>query len=126
MTKFSEVSFRKSHGILDQFDKSIKSYIKMFEAAGLLCPPPPLPRQVGLNKTMICHNSIEKYVTFFQELCQYTGSRNSCPEVFCRKSVLRNFAKFTGKRLCQRLFFNKVAGRQTDSNNSSAVVLLCH
>ena len=27
-----------------------------------------------------------------------------------RKGVLRNFAKFTGKRLCQRLFFNKVAG----------------
>ena len=26
------------------------------------------------------------------------------------KDVLRNFAKFTGKHLCQRLFFNKVAG----------------
>ena len=28
----------------------------------------------------------------------------------CKKGVLRNFAKFTGKHLCQRLFFNKVAG----------------
>ena len=27
-----------------------------------------------------------------------------------RKGVLRNFAKFTGKHLCQGLFFNKVAG----------------
>ena len=35
--------------------------------------------------------------------------RSSCPEVFCRKDVLRNFAKFTGKNLCQNLFFNKVA-----------------
>ena len=35
---------------------------------------------------------------------------NSFPEVFCRKGVLRNFAKFTGKHLCQSLFFNKVAG----------------
>ena len=26
------------------------------------------------------------------------------------KGVLRNFAKFTGKDLCQSLFFNKVAG----------------
>ena len=26
-----------------------------------------------------------------------------------RKGVLRNFAKFTGKHLCQRLFFNQVA-----------------
>ena len=32
------------------------------------------------------------------------------PEVFCKKGVLRNFAKFTGKRLCQSLFFNGVAG----------------
>ena len=36
--------------------------------------------------------------------------RSSRPEVFCKKGVLRNFAKFTGKRLCQSLFFNKVAG----------------
>ena len=28
--------------------------------------------------------------------------RTSHPEVFCKKSVLRNFAKFTGKHLCQR------------------------
>ena len=27
-----------------------------------------------------------------------------------RKTVLRNFAKFTGKHLCQSLFLNKVAG----------------
>ena len=26
-----------------------------------------------------------------------------------KKGVLRNFAEFTGKYLCQRLFFNKVA-----------------
>ena len=34
--------------------------------------------------------------------------RSSRPEVFCKKVVLRNFTKFTGKHLCQRLFFNKV------------------
>ena len=27
-----------------------------------------------------------------------------------RKGVLRNFAKLTGKHLCQDVFFNKVAG----------------
>ena len=36
--------------------------------------------------------------------------RSSRTEVFCKKIVLRNFAKFTGKHLCQGLFFNKVAG----------------
>ena len=39
--------------------------------------------------------------------------RSSRPEVFCKKRVLRNFAKFTGKHLCQSLSFNKVAGLQS-------------
>ena len=30
--------------------------------------------------------------------------------MFCEKGVLRKFAKFTGKHLCQSLFFDKVAG----------------
>ena len=36
--------------------------------------------------------------------------RSSRPEVFCKKGVLRNFTKFTGKHLWQSPFFNKVAG----------------
>ena len=36
--------------------------------------------------------------------------RSSHQRCFVRKGVLRNFAKFTGKHLCQSLFFNKVAG----------------
>ena len=36
--------------------------------------------------------------------------RSSRPEVFCRKGALKNFPKFTGKHLCQSLFYNKVAG----------------
>ena len=43
----------------------------------------------------------DKYVHIF-------GSSHS--EVFCKKGVLRNLTKFTGKHLCQSLFFNKVAG----------------
>ena len=34
-------------------------------------------------------------------------TRTSCLEVFCKKGVYRNFTKFTGKHLCQSLFFNK-------------------
>ena len=33
--------------------------------------------------------------------------RNSRPEVFCKKGVLKNFAKYMGKRLLQGLLFNK-------------------
>ena len=43
----------------------------------------------------------------FLKLGPYRSSR---PEVFCKKGVLKNFAKFTRKHLCQSLFLNKVAG----------------
>ena len=34
-------------------------------------------------------------------------SRSSSPEEFCKRGVLRNFAKCTEKHLCQSLFFIK-------------------
>ena len=46
----------------------------------------------------------------FHVLLSYDFLQKQPPEVFCKKDVLRNFAKFTGKHLCQSLFFNKVAG----------------
>ena len=36
-----------------------------------------------------------------------THRSSSRPEVFCKKGVLRNAAKFTGKHLRLSLFFNK-------------------
>ena len=39
--------------------------------------------------------------------------RSSRLEVFCRRGVLRNLEKITGKLLCQSLLFNKVAGLRT-------------
>ena len=56
------------------------------------------------------------YLLLFLDFCICTQvlilvpSRSSRPELFCKKGVLRNFSKFTGKHLCQSLFFNKVAG----------------
>ena len=38
------------------------------------------------------------YRKFYQRCL--TWSRSSCPEVFCRKGVLRNLAKFTCVRVC--------------------------
>ena len=43
----------------------------------------------------------------FRELCHSTESTH--PEMFCEKGVLKNFAKFTGKHLCQTFSFSKVA-----------------
>ena len=38
-------------------------------------------------------------------LLKFRSSR----QVFCKNGVLKNFAKFTGKYICQSLFFNKIA-----------------
>ena len=53
--------------------------------------------------------------------------RSSRPEVFRKKGALRNFTKFTGKHLCQRLFFNKVAGQTCNfiKKESLAQVFYC-
>ena len=41
------------------------------------------------------------------------ASRSTRPEVLCKIGLRRNIAKFTGKHLCQSLFFNKVADLPT-------------
>ena len=40
---------------------------------------------------------------------KFTGLqlRSSRPDVFCKKRVLKDFAKFTGKHLCQSLFLRR-------------------
>ena len=48
-------------------------------------------------------------ITWFSNLLgKYVQKQPS--EVFCKKGVLRNFTRFTGKHLFQSLFFNNVAG----------------
>ena len=62
-------------------------------------------------------NGSEMYLSYILKIvAQTTGLqfRSSRPEVFCKEGVLRNFSKFTGKHLCQSLFFNKVAGQACD------------
>ena len=43
---------------------------------------------------------------------KFTYKKKQPPEGFCKKSVFRSFEKFTGKHLCQSLFFNKVFIKQ--------------
>ena len=56
----------------------------------------------GLTKTFKKVNSIRVLGMFY---------RSSRPDVFCKKGILRNFGKFTGKHKCQSLYLNKVAGQ---------------
>ena len=67
--------------------------------------------QTQLSKNLnVFHSTYNAQMNFLD--CSFKNGiyRSSRPEVFCKKGVLRNFAKFTGKHLCQSLFFNKVAG----------------
>ena len=66
---------------------------------------------------LICHENMQtnKYNNDFgfsncKECTDSLNYKSSRPDVFCQKGVLRNFAKVTGKHMCQSLFFNKVAG----------------
>ena len=62
----------------------------------------------GRIDKLIPRSGVVIHETFYQ-IC----IRSSCPEVLCKKGVLRNFTKLTGKHLCQRTFFNKVADSGT-------------
>ena len=52
----------------------------------------------------------DNFIDSVRGLDYYASNRSSHRRCSVRKGVLRNFAKFTGKHLCQSLFFNKVAG----------------
>ena len=50
------------------------------------------------------------YLQLFIKLKSWSTSlQKQPPEVFYKKGFLTNFAEFTGKHLCQSLFFNKIA-----------------
>ena len=58
-----------------------------------------------ITKQMLYLNDIaQNFVT-----AQIVKYWKCCPEVSCKKNVLKNFTKFKGKYLCQSLFLNKVA-----------------
>ena len=69
----------------------------------------------------VFHNqTINNKINSLREMCLrivYKDKKSSfahlqmqLPEVVYVKRCLKNFAKFSGKHLCQSLFFNKVAG----------------
>ena len=58
-------------------------------------------------------SDIHKFLSFsamnFDKILKFI-SRSSHLRCSVKKGVFKNFAKFTGKQLCQSLFFNKAAG----------------
>ena len=62
-------------------------------------------------------NERKSLFSHFFVLPQKGFIRSSRPGVFFKKGILRNFAKFTGKHLCQSLFFNKVAYQKSGTQD---------
>ena len=76
---------------------------------------PSLSSTIDLCYFHLTHISwqLSQYYNFYFVLFRSTMSgnaRSSHHRCSVRRSVLRHFSKFTGKLLCQSLFFNKVAG----------------
>ena len=61
--------------------------------------------KILMKSILVYKNGNDKYFKTAQ-----IRNRSSHWRCSVRKGVLRNFAKFTGKHLCQSLFFNKVSG----------------
>ena len=71
-------------------------------------------------KTPFLQNSFSGYFwglcnSCFQRSPEQKPTEAVIRRCFVKKDVLRNFAKFTGKYLCQSLFFNKVAGLRPET-----------
>ena len=58
---------------------------------------------INLPELEILVDFVGKSIVLNSQIGRNWSSR---PELFCKKVILRNFAKYTGKHLCQSLFLN--------------------
>ena len=68
-------------------------------------------RVIWKNQQLIRIIYVNEFDFLFIKRFVFPKYRSSFLEVICRKVALKNFTKFREKRLCQSLFFNKVAGK---------------
>ena len=75
-----------------------------------VCSPPSPPGFYGpVFTSWLVSHQVCIHMQYFFGVIRNKLQKQSL-EVFCKKDVLKNFAKSTGKHLCQSLFFKKVAG----------------
>ena len=96
------------------------------QGPGFQCPGSQVLRVPGLGSqgsgsqgSEISHMLVITLEPYIKLKFSEDTNRSSRPEVFYKKDVLRNFAKFIGKHLCQGLFYNKVAGLRLVTGNVS-------
>ena len=59
----------------------------------------------AMNHSHLCYKVCIYLPEMPIDFTLFLSVRSSRPEVFCKKGVLKNFPKFTGKHLCQSLLF---------------------
>ena len=62
----------------------------------------------SLNIFVSQYEALTDFLAYVVLVCSIF--RYNHPEVFCKKGILRNFGKFTGKHMCLSLLLNEVAG----------------
>ena len=64
---------------------------------------------IKIEKDCKCLKNVSLWINpFLAKFPFYTPCRSSRPEVLCKKGILRNFSKFTGKHLCQSLWVSRL------------------
>ena len=101
--------------LITMTENGYKSFTNMWCVArfGTICKINTLPWVFfTFFKLYKCYQLVRRitYFDFSEIMVADHIIRSSHLRCSVKKVVLRNFAKFTGKPLCQSLFFNKVAG----------------
>ena len=65
---------------------------------------------IDVNLPIQEHEKLEAFCNLFNSSNLIKSNTCFAKTQFCKKGAHGNFAKSIGKHLCQRLFFNKVAG----------------
>ena len=84
-------------------------------------PPQKETKHIHTSAADVLHTVLD------QEISIGANDRSSHLRCSVKKVVLKNFAKLTGKHLCQSIFFNKIAGLEQLflQNNSGPLLLKC-
>ena len=78
---------------------------------------------VAGGQALIRYNNIKQFINFlrhWKSICEYAQAVVWMCSV--KKVFYENFAEFTGKYLCQSLFFNKIASLQPENQTCLDVV----
>ena len=95
-------------------NKYKSSHLQIFFKKGVVKKFLDIHRKISLLKSLFNEAAgfLKAQVFFFVNITKFFRKPFLENLTATVEDVLRNFAKYTGKHLCQSLFFNKVAGQR--------------